>query len=227
MKFTWGFLTSRRKISKNLFAFPSKYLKKTSRSFFFLLIATSFSSSIFSFAIKRAIAEVLENVEHSIWSDTTEGEFLLPQKALHSTLWKTRETTRPTNSSKGKLFSTAPMQQQQPPPPYYQQPYAPGPSGPPPNGYAPQPYGNQPYMHPPPHQPIIISNNMMQAQQTVAQPQYITIRRSTNHGLCCLICLLTGGVSIPCWIYACITDESWTKWKPSLLFCVIRKKKPK
>lgn len=94
--------------------------------------------------------------------------------------------------------------QQPPPPPYYQQPYAPGP--PPANVYGPMMY--PPVAAP---APIIINTNMAQAATAtaVAAPttQIITIRRQTNHALCCLICVLTGGMNIPCWIYACITDD--------------------
>ncbi len=83
------------------------------------------------------------------------------------------------------------MNQDQPPP--YYEPM-------PPNMYGPQQYGNPPYMAPMP-QSIIVSSGMVSTQQCV------TVRRPTNHCGCFLICLLTGGLSVPCWIYACINID--------------------
>ncbi|CAF1194298.1 unnamed protein product [Rotaria sordida] len=63
------------------------------------------------------------------------------------------------------------------------------------------------YGYPPPSQqgPVII-NMQQQQQQQQQQLQQIIVRRETNHCLCCLLCCLTGGLSIPCWIYACVTN---------------------
>jgi hypothetical protein len=68
----------------------------------------------------------------------------------------------------------------------------------------PQYSGGQPYMNPPygGGAPIII----MQQQQQQQQQQVIVRSRGTNHGVCCLLCILTGGLSIPCWIWSCVTD---------------------
>lgn len=100
------------------------------------------------------------------------------------------------------------MVQDQPPPPYYEQPYYGQPyygqayyEAMSPNIHGPQQYPNPPYISPI-AQPIIISNGMVPTQQ------FVTIRHPTNHCFCFLICLLTGGLSIPCWIYSCITDDS-------------------
>ncbi len=94
---------------------------------------------------------------------------------------------------------------QEAPPPYPQPPDV-NTNGPPQNPGG-QPYMGQPYMGPPygGGQPIIIMQQQQQQQQQ--QPQQVIVRaRGTNHGLCCLICILTGGMSIPCWMYSCITD---------------------
>jgi hypothetical protein len=80
---------------------------------------------------------------------------------------------------------------------YYQLPYC-GPM--PPNTRGPPEYTNSPYKSPMPQQ-IIISNG------TVPVQHLFNVGRSTSHGLCFLICLLTSGLSIPCWIYGCITDN--------------------
>ncbi len=101
------------------------------------------------------------------------------------------------------------MSYNQVPPPYPEAPYA-NTQGPPqyPSG---QPYMGQPYMGPPygggapPYgggAPIII----MQQPQQQQQQQVIVHQRGTNHCLCCLICFLTGGLSLPCWIWDCITN---------------------
>ncbi len=87
---------------------------------------------------------------------------------------------------------------QYPPPSYVQQPYY-GPA--PPNNYGPQYYANPSYVSPPMRQPVVVQTDMMPAQQ------FVTVRRSTNQGLCCLLCFLTSGLNIPCWIYACLTDD--------------------
>ncbi len=91
-------------------------------------------------------------------------------------------------------------------PPPYPQPTNVNTYGPPQNPSG-QPYmgpsygGGQPYMGPSygGGQPIII----MQPHQ----PHQVTVR-SHRHGhhncLCFIICLLTGGLSIPCWIWECI-----------------------
>jgi hypothetical protein len=103
------------------------------------------------------------------------------------------------------LFDKEMSKMQEAPPPYPQPPDV--------NNYGPpqnpggQPYMGQPYMGPPygGGQPIIIMQQQQQQQQQ--QPQQVIVRaRGTNHGLCCLICILTGGMSIPCWMYSCITD---------------------
>ncbi|CAF1480813.1 unnamed protein product [Rotaria sp. Silwood1] len=82
----------------------------------------------------------------------------------------------------------------QAPPPYQGAPPA---TGAPPYG-APQYEGGAPI--------IIMQQQQQQQQQQQVQQTVIVQARGTNHGLCCLICLLTGGFSLPCWIYACITD---------------------
>jgi len=98
------------------------------------------------------------------------------------------------------------MSYNQGPPPYPEAPYV--------NNQGPQqypggqPYTGQPYMGPPyggGGGPIIIIQQQQQQQQM--QQQQVIVRRSgTSHGLCCLICLCTGGLSIPCWILSCIAD---------------------
>jgi hypothetical protein len=81
--------------------------------------------------------------------------------------------------------------------PYVQQPcYGPMP----PNTYGPQQYTNPPYISSM-AQPVFINAGMVPTHQIVH------VRRQTNHGVCFLICFLTGGLSIPCWIYACIADD--------------------
>ncbi|UJR17745.1 hypothetical protein I4U23_004643 [Adineta vaga] len=90
------------------------------------------------------------------------------------------------------------MSYNQAPPPYSGEPHT--------NTQGPQPYPNHPpYMNPYPYggggSPVII---MQQQQQQ--QHQVIVRPSGTNHAVCCLICILTGGLSIPCWIYGCITD---------------------
>jgi hypothetical protein len=99
------------------------------------------------------------------------------------------------------------------PPPPYPQPYGPpDPNLQPQYGYPPGAALPQPMMYPPqpypmPYAapaPVIINNQMQQQQQQVQQ---IIVRRGTNHALCCIICLLTGGINIPCWIYACVTEN--------------------
>jgi hypothetical protein len=63
-----------------------------------------------------------------------------------------------------------------------------------------QPYVNQAYMGPPNqyggNTPIII----MQQQP---RKKVVYRQSGTTHGLCCLICILTGGLSLPCWICSC------------------------
>ncbi len=96
------------------------------------------------------------------------------------------------------------MSYNQAPPPYPAAPYA-NIQGPP-QYLGGQPNMGQPYVGPPygGGAPIII----MQQQQQQQQPQQLVIvrRAGTSHGLCCLICFLTGGLSLPCWIWSCITD---------------------
>jgi hypothetical protein len=90
-------------------------------------------------------------------------------------------------------------------PPPYPQPTNVNTYGPPQNPSH-QPYmgpsygGGQPYMGPSygGGQPIIIMQ---------PQPHQVTVRsyrHGHHHCLCFLICLLTGGLSIPCWIWECI-----------------------
>ena len=78
-----------------------------------------------------------------------------------------------------------------PPPPMYPA-YAPPPPMYP--AYAPPPPPMYPPYAPSPvaPAPVII--------------QTITPHRTTDHALCCLICFMTGGLSVPCWIIACLTD---------------------
>ena len=106
-----------------------------------------------------------------------------------------------------------------PEPPPYQ-------GGPNPNIHGPaqypggQPYASQPYMGPPQMAPaygggggggapIIIMNNQQQQQQQQQQQStapVIVQSSGVNHGLCCLICFLTSGLSLPCWIVACLSE---------------------
>ncbi len=101
------------------------------------------------------------------------------------------------------------MSSNQGPPPYSEPSFNVKTSGPqqypPGQPYMGPPYG-QPYMGPPygGGAPVII--NMQQQQQQQQQQQVIVQRSGTHHGLCCLLCFFTGGLTIPCWIYACIVD---------------------
>ena len=73
------------------------------------------------------------------------------------------------------------------------------------NTYGPGPYpGGQPYMGSSygGGGPIIV----MQQQQQQQQQQAVVRSSGLTHGLCCLVCVLTGGFSIPCWIVYCIVD---------------------
>jgi len=90
--------------------------------------------------------------------------------------------------------------------PYMGQPYGGGQSYMGPSYGGGQPYMGQPYGG---GQPIIIMQQQQQQQQQQQwqQQQQVIVRRSgTNHGLCCLICFLTGGITLPCWILACICE---------------------
>ena len=96
------------------------------------------------------------------------------------------------------------------PSPYHQQAFEHGPLPhstypPAPNIYGPQ-YIGVPQMQPTPQPVIIVQQQQQQQQQQVAQvqPQYITVRNRTSNGCCCLLCLLTGGLTIPCWICNCL-----------------------
>ncbi len=71
------------------------------------------------------------------------------------------------------------------------------------NTQGPPQYGAPPYGG---GAPIIIMQQQQQQQQQQPTQQIIVQPSRTNHGLCCLICILTGGLSIPCWICSCITD---------------------
>ena len=99
------------------------------------------------------------------------------------------------------VFSQKQMSQPTGPPPYSEGPQA-NIHGPPQHygGYGGPPYMGPPYGGGP---PIIIMQQPQQQQQIV---QHVVVRSETNHALCCLICFLTGGLSLPCWIWACITD---------------------
>lgn len=65
-----------------------------------------------------------------------------------------------------------------------------------PPGYAPPPPPMYPAYVPPP--PVVAPAPVI--------VQTITPHQQTNHALCCLICFLTGGLSVPCWIIACLTE---------------------
>jgi hypothetical protein len=73
-----------------------------------------------------------------------------------------------------------------------------------------QQYMGPPYMSPAPQQPMaqgpptVIVQQMQQQQQQ--QQQIVWRGKGTSHSLCCLLCFLTGGLTLPCWIYACIVD---------------------
>ena len=86
------------------------------------------------------------------------------------------------------MNATAPSGQGYP----YPGPQYPNTMGPPPYAWQQQPM-NPNYMQPAPPAPIIV--------QTIHRPS-----STTNHALCFLVCFLTGGLSIPCWIIACITE---------------------
>jgi hypothetical protein len=70
--------------------------------------------------------------------------------------------------------------------------------GPPPMS---QPYGGS--------GPIIVMQQQQQQQQQQAPQsnQTVIVQHSgVNHALCAVICLITGGLSLPCWIIACLTE---------------------
>jgi hypothetical protein len=100
---------------------------------------------------------------------------------------------------------------QDPPPPYYepmplnihgpqQYPNPPYMTSIPPNIHGPQQYPNPPYTTSMP-QPIAVNTG------TVPRQQLVTVYRSSNHCFCFLCCIFTCGLSIPCWIYECITED--------------------
>ncbi len=64
-----------------------------------------------------------------------------------------------------------------------------------------QPYMGQPYGGG--GGPVIVMQQQQQ-QQRMQQQRVIGGGSGTSQGLCCLICLCTGGLSIPCWIWSCL-----------------------